>query len=93
MQIHQDNWTTARFQGPETLAFIALGAKPSKSGEAELVWSLTVTDLEYQEIFQQSYSSLELALEQINKKYSHWTLTDAGLKIRDGDGCSSCHAH
>lgn len=79
----------ARYQTPERLAFVSLGAAAES---AQWIYSLTITDHDYRELFQEDFSDLNVALESINKKYRHWDLIIAGEK-KSGDGCSSCHAH
>jgi hypothetical protein len=88
MSVTAENFMVARYQTPDRLAFISFGA----NNKAQWLYSLTVTDHDYQELFQEDYFDLDLALEQLNKKYRHWDLIIAGEK-KSGDGCSSCHAH
>lgn len=87
-----ENWSYARYQGPQTLSMINMGAAPTPCGGAQILYYLTLTDLDYKEIYQQEFTELEQALSAINKKYSHWPLLLEGAP-RQGDGCSSCHAH
>jgi hypothetical protein len=91
--ITRENWTYARYSGPQSLAFVSLGAKPqADSTEVEFQYFMTLADDDYREIFQNSFIELDQALEAINKTYGKWPLLLQGEK-KSGDGCSSCHAH
>lgn len=92
-KITEENWTFCGFKANELLAVISLGAKPSSSGtETDLLYYLTVMDNDGKDVFQQEYSSLSLAIDTINAKYSHWSFQDrAGVST--GSGCGDCAAH
>tara|TARA_B110000908_G_C9977708_1_gene324055 strand:- start:85 stop:372 length:288 start_codon:yes stop_codon:yes gene_type:complete len=93
-KITSENWTFTGFKANELLALISLGAKPVVgSAEPDLVYFLTVMDDEGVDVFQQEYSSLEMAIESINQKYSHWTFQDRAGSSSSGSGCGDCAAH
>lgn len=92
-KITTDNWTSAHFYSAPLRAFVSLGAAPLQdSNDVEIQYLVTLTDKDYQELFQSIHTELPKALEVLNEKYGHWDLQDANNKT-DGDGCSSCAAH
>ncbi|MFA6236124.1 MAG: hypothetical protein WC635_02260 [Bacteriovorax sp.] len=92
-KITQDNWTSSHFYSAPLRAFVSLGAAPvDDSDEVEIQYLLTLTDKDYQELYQSIHPDLNSALLLLNEKYGHWELQDASNKT-DGDGCSSCAAH
>jgi hypothetical protein len=92
-KINTDNWTSAHFYSAPLRAFVSLGAAPvENSDEVEIQYLVTLTDKDYQELFQSIHQDLNIAIDLLNEKYGHWELQDALIKT-DGDGCSSCAAH
>ncbi len=93
MKINTENWTYTHFQSPPLRAFISLGAAPAENEEGVIVqYLVTLTDKDYQELYQSTHENLNEALTVLNEKYGDWELLDAEKKS-DGDGCSSCAAH
>jgi hypothetical protein len=95
LKINTENWTSAHFYSAPLRAFVSLGAAPVKQGdtlEVEIQYLVTLTDKDYQELFQSIHLDLNEALSLLNEKYGHWELQDANNKT-DGDGCTSCAAH
>lgn len=97
MKINNENWTYTHFYSGPLRAFVSLGAAPVEddSGVVDGVvmqYLVTLTDKDYQELFQSTHYDLNEALVLLNEKYSHWELKDA-LNNGSGDGCSSCAAH
>lgn len=96
MNITQDNWTSTHYYSEPLRAFVSLGAAPIETEEGlqdvEFQYLVTMTDKDYQELYQSSHTSLEEAITVLNEKYGHWDLKDANGKVH-GDGCSSCAAH
>jgi hypothetical protein len=96
MKIHKitaENWTYAHFNSSPLKAFISLGAAPiENSREAEIQYLVTLTDKDYQELYQSIHQDLNIALELLNQKYGHWDLIDP-LNKTEADNCSSCAAH
>ena len=93
LKINTENWTSAHFYSAPLRAFVSLGAAPiENSNEVEIQYLVTLTDKDYQEIYQSIHLDLNIALLLLNEKYGHWELQDAVNKT-DGDGCSSCAAH
>ncbi|MBC7713990.1 MAG: hypothetical protein H7177_11670 [Rhizobacter sp.] len=94
--INQENWTSSQFFSEPLRAFVSLGAAPVETPEGlqevEFQYLVTMTDKDYQELFQSTHKTLDEALKVLNEKYGHWELQDAGMK-NSGDGCSSCAAH
>lgn len=96
-KITTENWTSAHFYSAPLRAFVSLGAAPvenaeQNSDEVEIQYLVTLTDKDYQELYQSVHLELSTALDLLNEKYGHWELQDA-LNKTDGDGCSSCAAH
>ncbi|RPJ78720.1 MAG: hypothetical protein EHM20_03245 [Alphaproteobacteria bacterium] len=92
-KITTENWTSSHFHSAQLRAFISLGAAPiENSAEVEIQYLVTLTDKEYQELYQSAHKDLNEAVKLINDKYGHWEFLDALLKT-EGDGCSSCAAH
>lgn len=91
LQITEENWPYSRLKNELFQAFISFGAKP-EGDDICLVYSVTVTDPDFQEVLQKNFTDLDPALEFINKTYGHWTYQLAQEKA-SGDGCSSCAAH
>ncbi|MDO9181561.1 MAG: hypothetical protein Q7U04_04095 [Bacteriovorax sp.] len=92
-KINTENWTSAHFYSAPLRAFVSLGAAPIEdSDEVQMQYLVTLTDKDYQELYQSIHLVLNDALSILNEKYGHWELQDA-LNKTDGDGCSSCAAH
>lgn len=94
--ITPNNWTSSHYNLGELRAFISFGAdiapQEDSTKAVDFIYFVTVTDKDYQEIFQSSHSNIDEAIELINSKYSQWKFKDA-LAIDPADGCSSCSAH
>lgn len=91
MKITSENWTYTHYFSEPLRAFVSLGAAP-EGDEVVMQYLVTLTDKDYQELYQSIHLELNEALELLNEKYGHWELKDAGGR-GDGDGCSSCAAH
>lgn len=99
MKITAENWTFTHFFSDPLRAFISLGAAPAQGADeaatasvVEIQYLVTLTDKDYQELYQSIHPTLEEALATLNEKYGHWEFKDAWART-DGDGCSSCAAH
>ncbi len=92
MKINQENWTHCQFTNIPLRAFVSLGAAPSGENEACLQYLVTLTDGDYQELFQSIHHSLDEALTVLNEKYGQWSFEDA-TNPASATGCSSCAAH
>lgn len=92
-KITSENWTSSHFYSAPLRAFVSLGASPiENSNEVEIQYLVTLTDKDYQELYQSVHQDLNVAIELLNEKYGHWKLQDAAIN-NGGDGCSSCAAH
>lgn len=91
MQITSENWNYSHYTATKLLCSIFLGANEN----SDLIYSVTVTDLDHKEIFQEDFLELTEAVSFINSRYSHWDFVDKTQKpISDSDsGCGSCAAH
>lgn len=93
MKINKENWTYSHFYSAPLKAFVSLGASlPLDCEEVALEYLVTLTDKDYQELFQSSHFDLDEALLLLNDKYGNWEFIDS-LNKAEGDGCSSCAAH
>jgi hypothetical protein len=95
--ITPENWTSSHYYSAPLRAFVSLGAAPkelpgTEGIDVEIQYLVTLTDKDYQELYQSIHLDLNSALVLINEKYGHWDMIDGYLKT-DGDGCSSCAAH
>lgn len=91
MKINNQNWTYTHYINHNLRAFISIGAALAKNEQIETHYLVTLTDQDYQEIFQSIHPILEDAVATINAKYGQWDIEN-GLAPK-GDGCSSCAAH
>lgn len=100
-KIHHSNWTTSFLKSQDLKAFLSLAAEPVFGDElekneivkVETLYALTLTNKDGEELYQESYLSLEEALKELNARYSDWQLVEMAKTHNDGDGCSSCVAH
>lgn len=90
--ITESNWSYLHYQNDKIRAFISFGAKPSEKNEQEVLdcFFVTVTDPDYQEIFQKEFLTIASACDYLNLQYAHWNLQDRRIS---SSGCSTCHAH
>ena len=87
--ITKDNWTHCHFKTERLKTQISMGGELLNGKYRELFY-VTTTDHEGIELFQKTFKELTLALEFINKKFSHLDFIDQTVKT---GGCSSCEAH
>jgi len=93
MKINTENWSYSHYYSEPLRAFVSLGASPVEGTEkVQIQYLVTLTDKDYQELFQSTHDSLEAAIEVLNDKYSNWQFLD-GLNKTEGDGCTTCAAH
>lgn len=100
LKIHHSNWMTSYFKHQDLKAFIALSAEPvfKNGNEQEVVdietqYALTLTNKDGEELFQELFTHLEEALDELSLRYGQWQLVEMAKTLNDGDGCSSCAAH
>ena len=90
--ISQDNWFHVQFVKDESRAIISCGAQDTETIE----YFITVLDENDHELFQERYTQLDTAIENINARYAGiWELDDvnAPAKSSKDGGCSTCVAH
>ena len=91
--ITSENWNYCHYQTTQLKAFISIGGGPLPSQESyQTLYMVTVTDHDYQELFQKSFDDLTPALQLINQQYHHWDFVDQTSAEKEG-GCSDCQAH
>lgn len=92
MKINENNWRTGRLTEGELQAFISFGAEPlATNEEIQEVYSVIVSNKDYQEISEQIFFDLNDALISINERFAHWELND--LKVKKEGSCGDCAAH
>lgn len=85
-----DNWNTTYYENGNLKAMISLGI--GLSGEESPEFYVSLVDNEHNDIFQESFETLDAACSYINKKYQDtWELKSL-IKTSTG-GCSTCVAH
>jgi hypothetical protein len=92
-KISTQNWNIAQYQSDNLLAFISIGAGPATEASAvEIQYHVTLSNTDYEELFQSSHGSLEEAVETLNLKYGDWKFNSL-MKEASDSGCSTCAAH
>ena len=87
------NWNTAYYYSDNLLAFVSLGAAPAENdSEIHLQYHVTLSNKDYEDIYQSNHLTLESAIETLNFKYGDWQLKNLEQENSE-DGCSSCAAH
>ena len=71
---------------------ISLGAGFSEESTVEVEYLVTVLDENQNEVYQQGFKELELAIEFANDRYGSWDFSELSNKSSD-DGCGTCEAH
>ena len=92
LKLHQANWTSHHLASKQIKAFIGLGANPSEISEPEILYIVTLTNHDNEELLTKDFSDLDSALDHLNSSYGHWDLSET-LEASEGDGCSTCSAH
>lgn len=94
-QINAQNCNYSSYTSKNLQVFISFSAAPLKNSEdCQFSYCVTVTNFDFEEVYQKSFTNEEDALQFINQKYGHWEYNATrGGKNTDGDGCGSCGAH
>lgn len=93
MAITVENWNFSYFKLQDTKAFISFCAQPiENTGEVSIQYAVTVTDSDENELFQQNFTELPLAIAQINERYKNWEFFNLSERSDKG-GCGTCSAH
>ena len=89
--ITPENWNYCGLRTRQLRAFVAMGAVPGgDSAPPDVIYCVTVSDEDFQEIHQRDFDTLEKALSFINVRYGEWEFYDLQ---EGGGGCGSCSAH
>lgn len=89
-KINDLNWNTSYFHSDDLLAFVSIGAEPGI--ESVIQYNVTLSNKEYEDIYQSTHAELQEALKILNLKYGDWQFKD--LAVEDSEsGCSTCAAH
>jgi hypothetical protein len=94
LTINHENWTYTQYTFDNLRAIISLGAE-LEGEDTSFCYFVTVLDDEEQEVFQQQFTSLDLACDYINKRYrGQWTYVDSNNPPTEKSGsCATCVAH
>ena len=92
-KITSENWNTAQFTSDNLIAFVSIGAEPNEDGQINFLYHVTLSNTDYEDLFQSSYSDLEAAIAVLNQKYGHWPLKSLSKTESSESGCGSCAAH
>ena len=87
--VTSQNWNHCGFKTRQLRAFVGMGAVPGTKNPS-VIYSVTVGDEDFREIYQQDFDALDKALDFINGRYGEWDFYDLG---QSGGGCGSCSAH
>lgn len=87
------NWNTTHYYSDNLIAFISLGASPSENdSDIVIQYHVTLSNKDYEDIYQSTHADLEAAILALNQKYGDWPIK--GLEQNSSEsGCSSCAAH
>ncbi len=90
--INSSNWPYCQYQNGDLRAFVSLGGRPGADGQALVIYFVTTSDKEQQEVYQTEHSHIDEALAALHKRYGHWNVTDMRVPHKEG-GCGTCSAH
>ena len=88
--ITTENWNHCGLKTSKLRVFIGMGAVPGPKSP-DLIYCVTVSDGDFQEIHQTDFDTMDRALAFINTRYEKWDFYD--LRQGEGGGCGSCSAH
>lgn len=88
------NWNTAHYYSDNLIAFISLGAFPSEAdSDIVIQYHVTLSNKDYEDIYQSSHLDLETAILTLNQRYGDWQIKNLEQDSSESSGCSSCAAH
>ena len=88
-----ENWNTSQYINDNRKVIISLICDPEQEMD-HIFYAITMLDEDNNEIFQQEFSSLDKACEEVNKKYAEfWDYYDLSKTVIPSGGCGSCVAH
>lgn len=98
LKINELNWTFCQFSQDDCFVTIHQGGELAATGEVQDIYFVnvlkTIGTEQYQEIYQQSFLELPLAINHINQKFSHWKFVNQLEADKNNEGgCGSCVAH
>lgn len=104
LKINELNWTFCQFTHDDCLAIINQGGDLGPDGDVIDLYYVNVlkmdpefnaeTNVLYKEIYQKSFTSLQLAISEINTKFSNWKFVNLlDEQLSKSGGCGSCVAH
>jgi hypothetical protein len=98
IKITSANWNTALYYSDNLIAFISLGAGPAMadSSNIEIQYHVTLSNKDYEDLYQSTHHDLDSAVDTLNQKYGDWNvknLEKAESEDSNDSGCSTCAAH
>jgi hypothetical protein len=92
-KITTENWNTALYHSDNLIAFVSLGAAPVENeSEIEVRYYVTLSNKDYEDIYQSGHKSIEEAVLVLNQKYGDWPIKSL-MQAESDSGCSTCTAH
>ena len=89
--ISPDNWNTAYFENNNLKALIGFELDPNEPN-LEL-YTVSLIDQEYTEIYQKTFKEINAACKYINLKYQNLWEFKSLIQVKSSSGCSTCVAH
>jgi hypothetical protein len=87
------NWNTRHYYSDNLIAFISLGAEPAENEIGpQINYYVTLSNTDYEDIYQSVHADLEDAVASLNAKYGDWQLKNLENNQSDSS-CSTCAAH
>ncbi len=84
------NWNYCHYEFSNVMASIFLGGFPKENGQTFFIYSITLVEKDSEkELFQKDFDSLDLAIREINAKYSTWSFIDPTQSQCSSGGCSA----
>ena len=88
-----ENWEEVIYKSSGLLSFVSMGAEYNEGSpeSIKLVYNVVTSDLEFNEKYQKSFSTLEEAIDHMNASRLIWDISSkSGI---EKEGCGSCSAH
>ncbi len=93
-KITSNNWNTQHYYSDNLIAFISIGADlEANSTDVTIKYHVTLSNKDYEDMYQSSHEDLETAVAVLNQKYGDWQIKNLEPDNEESSGCSSCAAH
>jgi hypothetical protein len=88
------NWNTAQYYSDNLIAFISIGASlGTDDSNAIIQYHVTLSNKDYEDLYQSTHTELDLAVATLNQKYGDWQVKNLEPDSEESTGCSTCAAH